>query len=93
MLYSEWEEIGGSWYYFKPSGAAVCGDWLSNEGYWYAFDSDCKMRTGWYLESGNWYYLRTAYETPSGGPKGSMLCSGTWTIGGDRIASMQAEYA
>lgn len=53
-------------------------DW----GYWYAFDSSCAMRTGWFKDGSTWYYLRTAANTPASGPEGAMLAGGTWTIGG-----------
>lgn len=71
----------GYWYYLGEDGAARTG-WNSIGGNWYVFDSGGAMYRGWYQEGSAWYYLRTAANVPSGGPEGSMLCSGTWTING-----------
>lgn len=71
----------GYWYYLGDDGAARTG-WNSIGGYWYVFDSGGAMYRGWYQDGSTWYYLRTASNVPSGGPEGSMLCNGTWTING-----------
>lgn len=71
----------GYWYYLGSDGAARTG-WNSIGGYWYVFDSGGAMYRGWYQDGSTWYYLRTASNVPSGGPEGSMLAGGTWTING-----------
>lgn len=38
------------------------------------------MLKGWQKVSGNWYYLRTATNTPSSGPEGSMVAG--WLLSG-----------
>lgn len=83
IMQTGWKKINGQWYYLGTDGAAVTG-WKKLNGYWYAFDSNCAMRRGWFKESGSWYYLRTATNTPAGGPEGSMLTSGAWKIGTKR---------
>lgn len=82
MEVNNWVRLVDKWYYFDDEGVAARSEWKYLDSNWYAFNSDCQMRTGWYNESGNWYYLRTATNTPGGGPEGSMLRSGTWTING-----------
>lgn len=76
-----WYYDGAYWFYLGSDGAARIG-WHSIDGYWYSFDNDGGMRRGWYYDGSTWYYLRTASNVPSGGPAGSMLCSGSWTIDG-----------
>lgn len=76
-----WYDDGSYWFYLGEDGAASTG-WDLVDGYWYAFDSNGAMYRGWYQEGSTWYYLRTAANVPSGGPEGSMLCGGTWTING-----------
>ena len=71
----------GYWYYLGDDGAARTG-WHFLNNRWFVFDSGGAMYRGWYQEGSTWYYLRTAPNVPSGGPEGSMLCNGTWTING-----------
>lgn len=71
----------GHWYYLGEDGAARTG-WQFLNNRWFVFDSDGVMYEGWYQEGSTWYYLRTAPNVPSGGPEGSMLANGTWTING-----------
>lgn len=82
MYEEQWQPAGLKWYYLKSGGAMAKSEWLSISGYWYAFNNAGAMRTGWYEENGKFYYLRTAQNSPGTGPEGSMLCNGTWTIGG-----------
>lgn len=72
-----WISSNGKWYY------AVSGKVFKNciskiEGYYYRFDKDCKMVTGWYNEENNnqitWYYY-----LPDGHAKtGWFMNNGKW---------------
>jgi hypothetical protein len=78
---SEWKQIGGSWYYFLSTSIMATG-WQKIGSYWYYLSGNGIMKTGWFYDDGYWYYLRTATNTPTTGPQGSMLISTTCTIGG-----------
>lgn len=42
-----WQQIDGSWYHFKSSGAADGPGWFQDkDGCWYWFDSQCRMCVG-----------------------------------------------
>ncbi|MGN0372056.1 MAG: N-acetylmuramoyl-L-alanine amidase family protein [Enterocloster sp.] len=45
------------WYYMGRDGKAEKNDWKVIERFRYCFDSEGRMRTGWYYEDGNIYYL------------------------------------
>ena len=66
----------GNWYWSDSSACFVESQWGKINGSWY------HSSAGWYKDGSAWYYLRTAKNVPSGGPEGSMLVSGTWTIDG-----------
>ncbi|MEC4175498.1 C39 family peptidase [Adlercreutzia sp. R21] len=76
-----WVKVSGKWYYLESNGAMATG-WKNISGKWYSLDSSGAMRTGWYKEGSYWYYLRTGNNVPSGGPEGSMLANGNWSISG-----------
>ena len=53
-----WQKIGGSWYFFKDSGAMVTG-WYDikpvyGDSTWYWFDENGVMATGWKEINGQW---------------------------------------
>ena len=51
-----WQQIDGSWYYFKDNGDMATG--VANiNGVKYCFDEDGVMLTGWQQIAGKWYYL------------------------------------
>ncbi len=52
-----WEEIDGRWRFTLPDGNLVPAGWRQIRDKWYAFDENGFMRTGWFLDGGNWYYL------------------------------------
>lgn len=62
-------ETGGTkepgWYYLGSSGKLEQDGWKTIGDYKYCFDSDGRMRTGWYFEDDNTYYL-------GGGDDGAM---------------------
>lgn len=45
------------WYYLGKDGKAEADGWKNIDKARYCFDSDGKMRTGWYYEGDNIYYL------------------------------------
>lgn len=45
------------WYYLGPSGKAEKNDWKKLGDVRYSFDGQGRMRTGWYYENGDIYYL------------------------------------
>lgn len=54
------EESSGKepgWYYLGSSGKAEEDGWKTIGDYKYCFDDDGKMRTGWYFDDDNIYYL------------------------------------
>lgn len=53
--YYGWEQINGSWYYFK-SGKMQTG-WL-NDGYYYYLGQDGAMKTGWINDGGKYYFFK-----------------------------------
>ena len=50
--------------------------------YWYHFDGNGYMQTGWFLENGSWYYLKPAGFGGWSGPTGSMLVNTSANING-----------
>jgi len=51
-----WQQIDGSWYYFKENGDMAIGVADIN-GVKYCFDEDGVMLTGWQQIDGKWYYF------------------------------------
>lgn len=68
-----WHSDGTHWRYTCEDQTEVAGCWKQIDSVWYSFDSEGCMRTGWYGENGNLYYL---------GNDGKMV-TGTCTIDGD----------
>ncbi len=52
-----WIEGDGHWCFQLPSGEYVASSWRQINDYWYIFDENGWMRTGWYLDGEKWYYL------------------------------------
>lgn len=48
---SQWEKIGGKWYWFDGGGYAVANCCMKINGKWYAFDSSCAMKTSVSVDS------------------------------------------
>lgn len=46
----------GNWM-FRKNGDFICNDWLQVKGFWYLFDENGFMRTGWAEKDGAFYYL------------------------------------
>ena len=69
-------------------GSMLTNTWaqILNEGedrfYWYHFDTNGYMQTGWLQLNGYWYYLKPSNFTAWTGPEGSMVCNTTVTIDG-----------
>lgn len=56
-----WQQNGTIWYYYENGKyVANCNKYI--DGYKYSFDSNGKMRTGWYQDTSNgkWYYFNPA---------------------------------
>ena len=69
-----WQQIGGTWYYLKDTGAMATG-WLNLNGTYYYLESWGGMATGWKSVNGSWYYLDPAQG-------GKMLANGWYWISG-----------
>jgi len=53
-----WQMINGYWYHFHfDNGYAKTNGWLNSGDYWYLFDENGHMLTGWQQQEKNWYYL------------------------------------
>jgi glucan-binding YG repeat protein len=71
-----------------PRGSKLKDRWIEIKEtgggtfHWYHLDSNGYMQTGWYLESGSWYYLKPEGFTGWSGPTGSMLKNTSANIGG-----------
>ena len=88
-----WEEIDGTYYYFRSSGAMVTG-WQEIDGVYYYFKSSGAMAAneycdGYWLDaSGKWTYKAKAeWKQDSKGwyyqdTNGWYAKNGTWTIDG-----------
>lgn len=63
-----WIQDGNSWYFRYPDGSYHKNGWLTIQDYWYWFDSNGYMLTGWQYLDGRWYYLKPY----TGGPQGSL---------------------
>lgn len=73
VIQTGWQHIKGEWYYFNYTGTMHIGK-LTEGGYTYYLDeSTGAMQTGWYKTLSGKKFLRTAKNTPSGGPRGSMV--------------------
>lgn len=81
-----WQSVNGKTYYFDPKnfGAALQGNHVI-DGKTYHFDYYCRLKTGWIIQDGKWYYLDEAgvlltnTTTPDGWTVDSQgVCVGKW---------------
>jgi lysozyme len=75
---NQWVKLeNGDWNYYGDDGIKVVDKWLEIDDLWYCFDTDGKMRTGWWLDSsdGHWYYMYETSDSKTGQVKGSMAKS------------------
>ena len=70
---SGWIKSGGSWYYYKSSGAKATG-WQQIGGKWYYFNSSGVMQTGWVKSGSSWYYFNSSGAMVTGWQK----VGGSW---------------
>lgn len=54
-----WQQLGGSWYFFRGDGVMEDG-WRYINGSWYNLGNDGAMKTGWVKDNGDWYYLNSS---------------------------------
>ena len=52
-----WEKVGDRWRFKLPDGNYAPEGWRQIHDKWYVFDENGYMRTGWFIDGGNWYYL------------------------------------
>lgn len=69
----QWLSSGGYWWYRHADGSCTKNGWEKINGYWYHFDANGWMQTGWIYIENNWYYL---------GSSGAAYCCGwNWVDG------------
>ena len=67
-----WQQIDGSWYYFKENGDMATGVGIAKsgsqsiDGKQYYFGEDGSMLTGWQQIDGKWYYISDSGELSIG---------------------------
>ena len=67
VMQTGWIQDGNSWSYADKSGAVKKDTWMqSSKGYWYYFDGDCKMLTGWVKLGSTYYYMSSSGEMQTG---------------------------
>lgn len=53
-----WKEEGAGWYYIKEDGTQASNEWLQVDGFYYWFDANGYMGTGWRsFADGSYYYF------------------------------------
>ena len=51
-------QSNGKWYFRFPNSQPAINTWVEWNGYWYHFNGQAEMETGWFKNSyGDWYYL------------------------------------
>lgn len=75
-----WQQVGGTWYYLKNSGAMATG-WQQVGSSWYWLGSNGAMRTGWYTVDGEWNWSDANGVWHANGWQGSPR--GWWYAWGD----------
>ena len=53
-----WQQIDGSWYYFKDNGV-MAADELVTGAFNYYMGADGRMCTGWVKGNGKWYHMNS----------------------------------
>lgn len=66
-----WKKDGAGWRYETAAGSSLRGVWEKIDGFWYCFDENGYMKTGWEWWEGGWYYLTPDYVNRY--PAGAML--------------------
>ena len=81
---SVWESDGKGWKHRGSDGRYIMNSWAylqyMNNSYWYIFDKDGYMRTGWYQNAnGQWFYLSEIHDGWYGHMlTGWQLINGRW---------------
>lgn len=70
LLRDTWKYDRGNWYFLDGEGKALQG-WHQIGSAWYEFEGggSCRMKTGWTMKEGGWYYLEPSGARFSGGWK------------------------
>ena len=63
-LLEGWAQVDGSWHYFDDSGMAK--GWKKSDNLWYFFDDEGVMQTGFIVDGGYTYYLRSGGSMATG---------------------------
>lgn len=61
--FAAWKQQGDIWKYTDEQGKYARNKWALIDGYWYHFNKDQEMETGWILLKKKWYYLDPATGT------------------------------
>ena len=91
-----WKKDGAGWRYETAAGSSLRGVWEKIDGFWYCFDENGYMKTGWEWWEGGWYYLTPDYVNRY--PAGAMLTDAEIVSGGklyrlDRGGRMQNAFS
>ena len=91
-----WKKDSAGWRYETAAGSSLRGVWEKIDGFWYCFDENGYMKTGWELWEGGWYYLTPDYVNRY--PAGAMLTDAEIVSGGklyrlDRGGRMQNAFS
>ena len=73
---ASWRKNSVGWWWQDDNGTWPESQWRKINGKWYAFDDNGYMRSGWFWDGSNWYYLGGAGD---GSMKtGWQLVNGNW---------------
>ena len=91
-----WKKDSAGWRYETAAGSSLRGVWEKIDGFWYCFDENGYMKTGWEWWEGGWYYLTPDYVNRY--PAGAMLTDAEIVSGGklyrlDRGGRMQNAFS
>ncbi|MDO4488957.1 MAG: hypothetical protein Q4B67_07730 [Eubacteriales bacterium] len=81
------------WYYCYANGQYAMNCWDKIDGYWYYFNNDGTMYTGWLFKDNNWYFLEHNGRMLTNGPHNvsekwylftdsGIMLTGVQTVGG-----------
>ena len=57
VQFGNWQQNGSQWKFVYYNGKYAVNCWEKIDGFWYHFDGNGIMQTGWLNLSGTWYYL------------------------------------
>ena len=57
VQFGNWQQNGSQWKFVYYNGTYAVNCWEKIDGFWYHFDGNGIMQTGWLNLSGTWYYL------------------------------------